>query len=210
MRNCFFALPLVLVNLTIVAALTPQEEAVRLVSEGSYLKAHELVTRLVREASDSGTKAGVPYRAALYQLLGTIEKELDRHSEAQQAFEQGLKFCQQHSPELPELKVSLLVSLAETTSPVAASSGRTASSSVPSTPPLPRFHPITSASPPCSMASPRSIWPVASRPVPNNSSAAPWQSSNGTLARRTPTQQARPSPLPRSSYRANAVTRQCR
>ncbi len=112
MRIGFFALPLVLV--TVVFALTPQEEALRLVRQGDYSKAHPLVTRLLREAPQPGSQNGVPYRAALYEILGTIEKALERYSEAQQAFEQGLKLCQQHSPELPELKVSLLVSLAET------------------------------------------------------------------------------------------------
>lgn len=97
----------------ILAAATPQDEAVRLVSEGQYGKARQLVTNLIGQAANPASGAGVPYRAALYQLLGTVENTLGRHAEAQQALEEGIKLCEHHQPAVPELLVSLQVSLAE-------------------------------------------------------------------------------------------------
>lgn len=94
-------------------APTPQNEVLRLVTAGQYLTARELVTRLIREAAESAPPVGIPYRAGLQQLLGVIENSLARRREAQEALEQGLKLCEGPQPAVPELLISLLVSLAE-------------------------------------------------------------------------------------------------
>ena len=105
---------LTFVSLTGAQSPTPQDELIRRVSQGRHIQARELAHRLIREAAAPGSGAGIPYRAALYELLGTTETALENYGEAQQALEHGLKLCEQHQAALPELQVSLLVSLAET------------------------------------------------------------------------------------------------
>src|SRR5688572_21348082 len=90
---------------------SPPEAALRLVEDGQFARARQVIPGLIEDAKRTGSAPG--WQAGLWHLLGVAANRLGRYEEAEDALKSGLQLCDHIQPAAPELTIALLVELAD-------------------------------------------------------------------------------------------------